>query len=776
MGAVSGLADSLVGAAQQNPGAASAVLGALAQVFGPQQSQAAPQTPPPSQLGYSGNLQSDLGLSALQSSPPASLAPSPPVSQSVPPGALAPPPQAQSPFNPNAYMHPVRDAILQTLGGAFGRLDGALQSNDQRKYGLALMQAQNQALAPLAQAMAGQGYQGSGQVPGGPQGTPGTTGGGVPSIAPGGGVPAPHAGRPTGRSIAPLIAAAAANPLIPPERLAPIIEAAKELDPSISNVNGWTYDSKDPGAAGRYMPALDKDQIPLFDQNGQFAGIRNADGSVQAAGEMTRATEDAKNASQASYAGIISARQEAAKAPYGVTTIKNADGTESTYRNDQLPGGPQNYADVGNPGAQGGQPPTQPQGAQQGRIDPVAFYKGFILPHEGGYNPSDLNGSPVNMGFNQAANQDIDVKSLNPDTAAQRFAQNYYGPSGAANLPPALGAVHADTYFINPQKAEQFLAQSKGNPQTYLQLRQSWMNGLAKSNPAAAKYLPAWTQRTKDLSALAQQLGGAPSQGQSSPAQQPGAGQPLATTRPTLDPTVAPVIKNLQDEAAQNSRVAALANQFMGLNEKTGTAGVYGEAHIPIPFVNGPGLPVGVVGGIAQTFDPRLTSMKSLTNQAWVLLRPAGSGRLLQTETQGFKTAFPNIGNTGDQNAGIALQLNTQRDAAQAKADFFTQWAYRHGGKLEGAQQAWGEQEPKIMTQINGKYGALADYYGSPMIGKQGAKPNVAPPWAEQGAQGGAGGPQAAQGGPPTLTPEQAAQAPRGTVFMTNDGRRMVRP
>ena len=157
----------------------------------------------------------------------------------------------------------------------------------------------------------------------------------------------------------------------------------------------------------------------------------------------------------------------------------------------------------------GGPAPTQPK-----PLDPVDFFKSFVLPHEGGLNPSDMNGSPTMYGFNQAANPDINVKDLTPDAAAARFATKYYGPSGAANLPPALGAMQADTYFINPSVANQILQQSGGDPNKYMQLRQQWMAGMVQNNPKAAPYAKAWDQRNQALAQYAGSLSGGQSQGQ----------------------------------------------------------------------------------------------------------------------------------------------------------------------------------------------------------------------------------------------------------------------
>lgn len=159
--------------------------------------------------------------------------------------------------------------------------------------------------------------------------------------------------------------------------------------------------------------------------------------------------------------------------------------------------------------------PTQP-------LDPHAFFRDFVMPHEGGLNPHDANGSPTNFGINQAANPDVDVTKLTPAAASDIFASKYFTPSGAASLPPALAAVHADTSFINPKRAQQFLAESDGDPAKYMALRGAWMDNLVQSEPDKyGKYANAWNNRNRDLAAYSAKLGDAPSSPTATPAPPP---------------------------------------------------------------------------------------------------------------------------------------------------------------------------------------------------------------------------------------------------------------
>jgi hypothetical protein len=133
----------------------------------------------------------------------------------------------------------------------------------------------------------------------------------------------------------------------------------------------------------------------------------------------------------------------------------------------------------------------------------------FTGKHEGGLNEKDANGYPVNFGFNQKYNKDIDVHSLTPETAKERAHNKYWKQSGAEDLPTDMQTVYFDTYFINEAKAKQFLEQSHGNPNAFMSLRENWMKGLlgaGDGNPAdgetASKYQhweKAWNNRNRDL-------------------------------------------------------------------------------------------------------------------------------------------------------------------------------------------------------------------------------------------------------------------------------------
>lgn len=131
-----------------------------------------------------------------------------------------------------------------------------------------------------------------------------------------------------------------------------------------------------------------------------------------------------------------------------------------------------------------------------------AFYSGFLTGHEKGYAAHDgsaLSG-PVNMGVNQDANPDLDVKNLTPDQAKQVLHDRYWVASGADALPPQLAAVVGDTAInMGVGKSKELLAQSGGDPGKFLDMRADAYKAIAKANPDKAANLPTWLARNEDL-------------------------------------------------------------------------------------------------------------------------------------------------------------------------------------------------------------------------------------------------------------------------------------
>jgi hypothetical protein len=379
----------------------------------------------------------------------------------------------------------------------------------------------------------------------------------------------------------------------------------------------------------------------------------------------------------------------------------------------------------------------------QGRLDPLAFFQQFTGPHEGGFNPSDINGSPTNFGINQKANPGVNVKNLTPQAAAQIFANKYFAQSGAANLPPALAAVHADTSFINPIKAKQFLNQSGGDPAKYMALRQAWMQKLVQTNPAAAKYAQAWSNRNADLSQLAGQLQGQPAQGaQGQAAASPAGLAPQAT--PGLQTLIAPrqprvlapeeaqahgfgpgvtvqnpdgSFKNTPAPKDDLERVSSLQStttglqallreqrNFLGHNYKLGTSPLYAN-----PEVHGVGL--NPVASVMEGVNPDFQAMEGSAAKQLFMVKPANAGaRILQSEIPYWEVQTQSPAKTGDVNQAIMHTTAQNLQQAQQQSDFYNRYVYMHGN-LNGADAAWNEAQnakPPSAAQPRGATTAAA--------------------------------------------------------------------
>lgn len=142
------------------------------------------------------------------------------------------------------------------------------------------------------------------------------------------------------------------------------------------------------------------------------------------------------------------------------------------------------------------------------QLDADAFFDAFTVRHEGAAYVVDSNGAGVKYGINAEYNPGVDIKNLTQAGARQIFKKKYFERSGADKLPPALAAVHVDTFYLNERQASKILKQSGGDVDTYIQLRRSFLNGLARSNPGKfGRYQKGWENRTQALARYADQLG-----------------------------------------------------------------------------------------------------------------------------------------------------------------------------------------------------------------------------------------------------------------------------
>jgi lysozyme family protein len=132
----------------------------------------------------------------------------------------------------------------------------------------------------------------------------------------------------------------------------------------------------------------------------------------------------------------------------------------------------------------------------------AAFQK--TLKYEGGYVEDDAGKGPSNFGINKSANPDVDVKGLTKEKARELYKKRYWdaiGGDALAAKDPALATIAFDTAVnMGVSKANQLIAQSKGNPSALLGMRQQHYDNLIKDNPKKfAPFEKGWKDRVADL-------------------------------------------------------------------------------------------------------------------------------------------------------------------------------------------------------------------------------------------------------------------------------------
>jgi len=155
--------------------------------------------------------------------------------------------------------------------------------------------------------------------------------------------------------------------------------------------------------------------------------------------------------------------------------------------------------------AGGGMTGYMPSFSKTGEVN-AAFEAALqkTLGYEGGYVEDDAGKGESNFGINKSANPDVDVKNLTKDKARDLYKKRYWDAIGGDALAaknPALATVAFDTAVnMGVSKANQLVAQSKGDPSALLGLRQQHYDTLVKKDPEKfAPYAKGWKERVADL-------------------------------------------------------------------------------------------------------------------------------------------------------------------------------------------------------------------------------------------------------------------------------------
>jgi len=147
--------------------------------------------------------------------------------------------------------------------------------------------------------------------------------------------------------LAELVAAVQSRNVRPDIRLGPDGTPYNASDPTalnkrfrnVQNVNGFMQDLNDPDIVGRYLPDLQPGEEPLYDQRGNVVGVRNIDGAIQALSARESATANARNQSEAAFAGEISGARAAGEAPFEFITVPGPNGQNIVISKSQAVGG-----------------------------------------------------------------------------------------------------------------------------------------------------------------------------------------------------------------------------------------------------------------------------------------------------------------------------------------------------------------------------------------------------------------------------------------------------
>jgi lysozyme family protein len=130
----------------------------------------------------------------------------------------------------------------------------------------------------------------------------------------------------------------------------------------------------------------------------------------------------------------------------------------------------------------------------------------FIMKHEGTKIVQNDNGKgPAKFGILQTTLKDLDptgrvakdVSQLDEGKAKQIYKKIWYR-AGCDKLSYPLNIIHFDTYMHRPNTAIQALGNSDGDPQLYLELRQTSLRSLR----GYKKFANAWEGRIRNLTKL----------------------------------------------------------------------------------------------------------------------------------------------------------------------------------------------------------------------------------------------------------------------------------
>lgn len=172
------------------------------------------------------------------------------------------------------------------------------------------------------------------------------------------------------------------------------------------------------------------------------------------------------------------------------------------------------YVKVNTPAASAAEPQKQAGLAETPQVSlkkkpPVSHFETaatFIMKHEGRTMVANDNGKgPAKFGILQTTLKDYDPEgriaqdvSQLDESKAKQIYRRIWQRAGCDKLPYPLNIIHFDTFTHRPNTAIEALDNADGDPQLYLELRQTALRGLR----GYKKFAAAWETRIRNLGKL----------------------------------------------------------------------------------------------------------------------------------------------------------------------------------------------------------------------------------------------------------------------------------
>ena len=132
-------------------------------------------------------------------------------------------------------------------------------------------------------------------------------------------------------------------------------------------------------------------------------------------------------------------------------------------------------------------------------------------------------------------------------------------------------------------------------------------------------------------------------------------------------------ISDMRAAAARSQNFATMADQFMGLNQQTGT---------------GPARSFGLGEILPSKTSANLQAMKAIASRAAPSMRVPGSGATSDKDMALYMASFPKVTNWGGSNAEVTRGLKEDAAKTAARAAWAEKWA-QTSGTLTGADPAF---------------------------------------------------------------------------------------